>query len=105
MKPGTKLLKNHDFYNISHQLFKSFYKNTASFDITLVCNDNKIIKAHKLILASASTVMKDLIRNNTLPGYVLKINVSSQNMGTILNYVYTGECEFEENNMFVLRTS
>ena len=86
-------------------MFKSFYKNTALFDITLVCNDNKTIKAHKLALASASTVMKDLITNNPLPGNVLKINVSSQNMKLILKYVYTGECEFEENNITVLKTS
>ena len=58
MEPGTKLLKNHDFFNVSHKLFKSFYKNTASFDITLVCNDNKIIKLEKEI-----NEKENLIRN------------------------------------------
>ena len=46
--------------------------------------------------------MKDLIANNSLPGHVLNIDVSSQNMECILKYVYTGECELQEHNVFVL---
>ena len=103
MEPDSKMLKNKEFYNVSHQSFKSFYKNPALLDITLVCNDNKLIRAHKLILASASPHMKDLITNSSLPGHVLNINVTSQNMEIILKYIYTGESEFQEKKLIYVK--
>ena len=91
----TLTLKKHDFDKFSSQTFKSYYKDTTISDMTIVCNDIKLIKAHKLILSSSSQVIKNLIKNSTGPSYVLKIDVSFHNMDLLIEYIYTGECEVE----------
>ena len=95
MELETLTLKKKEFYSFSSQACKLYYKDTTISDVTIVCNDNKLLKAHKLILGSASQVMKNLITNTTGPSHVLKVDISSQNMELLLEYVYTGECEVE----------
>ena len=91
----TLTLKRHEFDEFSSQTFKSYYRDTTISDVTIVCNDIKLIKAHKLILSSSSQVIKNLIKNSTGPSYVLKIDVSFHNMDLLIEYIYTGECEVE----------
>ena len=63
--------------------------------MTIVCNNIKLIKAHKLVLSSASHVMNNLITNTTGPNCVLKMDISSHNIEVLLESIYTGECEVE----------
>ena len=43
--------------DVVHNMMKSNYLN----DVTLVCDDLKEIKAHKIILSASSPVLKELI--------------------------------------------
>ena len=68
-------------------------------------NDNKLIRTHKLIIFSASKVLSDLIINNTGPGHVLRIDVSSKDMELVLRFVYTGECHIKEEYLAEFRNN
>ena len=54
--------------------------------------DNIFFQAHKVIIATASIVIRELIANNTGPDHFVHFGVSSIIMQDILKFIYTGKC-------------
>ena len=78
------IFRNPQFVRFSGQAFKSCHNDTSISDVTLMCKNNRQIRAHKLILASASKLLNDLIANTKGPGRVFKIDLSLQNMEIVI---------------------
>ena len=86
------LMKWDGFYeNISNTF--NILRGTPDFtDVTLVCNDNTRIEAHRVILSSGSTLFSSLLKGtqNAHPLIFLR-GVKSEDMATIVNFIYHGE--------------
>ena len=66
-------------------------------DVTLVCNDDKHVDAHRIILSSQSLFFKRLLQMNSKRGMLIYLhNVSSGDMETILEFIYLGQTEISE---------
>ena len=87
MECDTTTATKQKFANFSSESIRLFYQDTTIADVTIVCNDNQLIKANKLILSSASKVLKNLITNNTGQSYIVMINVRSHNMELLIKYI------------------
>ncbi|AFB76904.1 kelch-like protein [Cotia virus SPAn232] len=73
--------------NINNLLDKEIF-----CDVTLLTNDEKSIKAHKIILSSSSTYFENLIADN---GNEYKLDVTYFALKTVLYFLYNGFIETE----------
>ena len=74
------------------------------FDVTLVCDDNRQLSAHKVVLSSCSEYFRNILQKNKHPHLLLCLeNVSLEEIGQIMDYIYLGEVSLyqEEVNRFV----
>ena len=86
------LMKWDGFYENILNTF-NILRGTPDFtDVTLVCNDNTRIEAHRVILSSGSTLFSSLLKGtqNAHPLIFLR-GVKSEDMATIVNFIYHGE--------------
>ena len=64
-------------------------------DLTLVCRDKMQFEAHKIILSSCSSFFSDILSNAGEGKPIIYLpTIGSQEMKSILQYVYKGETSF-----------
>ena len=95
-------------YNMNWQTFTDHLKELLHemmlskelTDVTLICDDKKQLKAHKIILSACSPVFKSIIeclpQNNS--GIYLS-EIHHQEMESILEFIYLGESTFEQKQI------
>ena len=86
----------------------STLRNDTEFaDVTLISEDKIKFSAHKVLLASCSSMLKFILEghNNSIPLLYLG-GVSSEDLGFILDYIYFGEINiFQEQLDSFLETA
>ena len=72
----------------------SLLSDTDFTDVTLTCQNNKWVKAHKLILSSSSSFFRDLLlcHPHQHPLVYLK-GVNIKDLQAILQFIYLGEAK------------
>ena len=97
-------LKWNDFQqNISSSVLK-LGKDSKLSDVTLACDGNHQIQAHKIILAATSRVFGDLLKQCNEPNPLIFISgIQPNTLNSILDFMYYGEVriEHEEVNSFI----
>ena len=69
-------------------------------DLTLVCDDKRQLKAHKIVLSACSLVFKSII--NDLHGsnsVIYMRGIQHQEMESILKFMYSGEATFHQSSI------
>ena len=68
-------------------------------DVTLVCDDNSQVSAHKLVLSACSEYFKTIFRKNIQASPLVCLGgISEPELNSILDYMYNGEAKiFQEN--------
>ena len=91
----------HDQYHA--KLYRVLYdmQNTAALtDVTLVCDDQKQVYAHKVILCASSSVLKSIIENfSQNSNSVIYLRGIHEEMEAIINFIYLGETTFSVDRM------
>ena len=92
-------LKWNDFESNVSKSFGLLRNEEYLHDVTLVCDDNSQVSAHKLVLSACSEYFKTIFRNNSHPSPLICLEgVSSPDLRNILDYMYNGEANiFQEN--------
>ena len=94
----------HVGYNLTWDGFSEHLKNVFNdlntsktfTDVTLVCDDDEIFKAHRFILSSCSDVFKAMFAgNDSFQPCVFLRGIQKREMELILKYMYFGEATFE----------
>ena len=81
---------------MSRELFKA----DKYSDVTIVCDDQIQFKAHKIILSACSPVFKNIIDNNPSKHPLIYLRgIQSQEMESILQFMYLGEGKFYYERM------
>ena len=70
-------------------------------DVTLVCDDNKSIMAHKNILSACSPVFKDILQLPTQSNHpvIYLMGIQFSEIESILQFMYLGEAKFSKERM------
>ena len=80
------------------QVFSDLRSTEYYSDVTIVCDDQKILKAHRFILSSCSEVFKTMLdgfqMHNLQPCIYLR-GIKYKEMELVLKYIYNGEATFE----------
>ena len=75
-------------------------KTNELTDVTLVCDDKKQFKAHRIILSACSEVFKSIIHPLPLNSSVIYLKgIQHQEMQSILEFLYLGEATLDEERM------
>merc|ERR1712129_371537 len=93
-------LKWNDFQESVLLSFGSLSKNTEFSDVTLVCEDGKQVKAHKVVLASTCPFFKNFLKNNPHPQTLIHMRgVKSADLIAIIDFLYQGEANVYQENL------
>ena len=69
-------------------------------DVTLVSDDQKQFKAHKMVLSACSSVLKAIILENSHPHPLLYLrNINHQELEAILQFMYFGKVSINEDRV------
>jgi len=92
-------LKWNDFQDNTNAAFGSLRNDNDFSDVTLACEDDHQIEAHKVILAAASPFFENLLRRNKHQHPLIYMRgVKSDDLVAIVDFLYYGEANvFQEN--------
>ena len=69
-------------------------------DVTLICDDKRQFKAHKIVLSACSLVFKNIFNENQQNSSVIYLTeVQYQEIESILEYMYLGVVTFDNERM------
>ena len=75
------------------------YSNELT-DVTLVSDDKKQFKAHKIVLSASSPVFKSIISDNNLSSPIIYLRgIQSHEIESILQFIYLGQATFYQERM------
>ena len=82
------------------EMLHEMMKSEDLTDVTLICDDKKQLKAHKVVLSACSSVFKSIIGNLPLNNSVIYLRgVQHQEMESILEFMYLGVAKFYQERM------
>ena len=71
-----------------------------SSDVTLVCDDKKFLKAHKVILSASSPVLRNILLSNPHPHPVVFLrDVHHDHLVPVLQFMYRGQVNVHNDDM------
>ena len=85
------ILKWHTFSDHLKNMLHDMMKSNDLTDVTLICDDKKQFKAHKIVLKACSSVFKSIIENlppNNSAIYLRGVN--HQEIEAVLDFMYLG---------------
>ena len=95
-------LKWNDFNSNASKAFGILRNEDYLHDVTLACDDNYQVSAHKLVLSASSEYFKTLFMNNKKHGSTMLLcleGTESGDLNNILDYVYNGEVKIFQDDL------
>ena len=92
MGPEKFCLKWNDFQRNLTSSIKFQRENQEFADVTLVCEDNQRIEAHKVILSGASNFFRSVLTGNKHPNPMIYMRgVNIKYLEALVDFIYNGE--------------
>merc|ERR1712126_241775 len=90
----------HTYSDHLRDLLHNMRKLEYLTDVTLVCDDQRQFKAHKIVLSACGTVFKNIIDSLPLNSSVIYLRgIQHQEMESILEFMYLGVATFYQERM------
>ena len=93
-------LKWNDFSLNVSKSFGILRKEEDFLDVSLVCDDEQIFSAHKVVLSASSDFFKTVLRKADHSKPMIYLNgVSAKELTNILDYIYEGEVQLFQDEL------
>ena len=93
-------LRGVDFQENVNTAFRDLREDSEFTDVTLACEDGYQVEAHKVILAASSAFFRNLlIRNKHSNQLIYMRGMESNDLLSILDYLYFGEAYIHQQNL------
>ena len=93
-------LRWNDFESNVSSAFREIREEKDFFDVTLACDDDNQIQAHKVIIAACSPFFRNILRKNTHPSPLLYLKgVKYKDLVSVLNFMYMGEVNVAQDDL------
>jgi len=80
--------------------FRDLREEREFFDVTLACEDDKQIEAHKVILSSCSSFFQSILKKNKHPHPLLYLKgVKFLHLKSLLDFMYQGRVNVEQEKL------
>ena len=90
----------HTFLPFAKDLLKNLYNTNKYSDVTLVCDENKHLQAHKFILSACSPIFENILNNNDqAKSFIYLRGINYEEISSILQFIYLGEATFYQDRM------
>ena len=90
----------HTYADHLMEMLHKMMKSDELTDVTLVCDDQKQFKAHKIVLSACSTVFKNIIESLPSSSSVIYLRgIQHHEMESILEFMYLGVATFYQERM------
>ena len=89
-----------NFDTFTNKTFRNLLDDEDFTDVTLACDDGQLVKAHKVILASASTFFKRILGQAAHPNPLVHIQgIKAFHLRLMLDFIYLGRISIERDNI------
>ena len=89
-----------EFESCTIDTFKDLLYNQDFTDVTLVCEDDKQIKAHKAVLSSCSNFFKRILKKNPHQHPLIYLRgIKHCNLQAIIQFIYLGQTEVDQEDL------
>merc|ERR1712179_88373 len=96
---NLNLTRNNFEQCVAHS-FKELHSQQEFLDVTLVCEDGKEIQAHKAVLGTCSSVLKNiLLKHAHQHPLIYMTGVSIDKLRSMIDFMYLGQTEIAEENV------
>ena len=102
------LLSKMEKFNLSWNGFSESAANTIKdllqdqdfADVTLVCDDNRQLKTHKVVISSCSSFFRNLLKNNPHQHPLIYLKgLKFPHLQSLLQFVYLGQAEVQQDSL------
>jgi len=93
-------LRWNDFEANVSSAFREIREEKDFFDVTLACDDDSQIQAHKVIIAACSPFFRNVLRRNSHQHPLLYLKgVKYKELVSVLNFMYMGEVNVAQDDL------
>ena len=93
-------LSRNDFHISAAGTFKTLLEDTNFVDVTLACDDDKQLTAHKVILSANSHFFrKVLVKNQHQHPLIYLSRIKISDLQALIRFMYLGEVNIEEKDL------
>ena len=90
----------HTYSDHLREMLHEMMKSNELTDVTLVCDDKRQFKAHKIVLSACSSIFKSIINDLPQNSSVIYLRgIQHQEMESILEFMYLGVATFHQERM------
>ena len=90
----------HTYSDHLRKMLHDMMKSNELTDVTLVCDDQKQFKAHKIVLSACSTVFKNIIDTSPQTSSIIYLRgIQHHEMESVLEFMYLGVATFYQERM------
>ena len=90
----------HTYSDHLRDMLHEMMKSNDLTDVTLICDDKRQFKAHKIVLSACSSVFKSIINDLPQNSSVIYLRgIQHQEMESILEFMYLGVATFYQDRM------
>ena len=97
-------VRDKDFFAHNVEFFKEILDQEDMADVTIACDDNYTVRAHKVLLSASSLFFRSVIKKSQHPNpFIYLKGVSASHLNSLMSYIYSGETEVrsEDFQMFM----
>ena len=94
------LLSKNDFSFSMKKTYENLLNDTDFADVTLACENDRLVKAHKVILSGSSSFFRHLLLVNAHKHPLIYLKgVNIRDLEAVLQFIYLGETKVEKDMM------
>ena len=93
-------LKWNDFQSSVCQTFQDLRNNKDFCDVTIACEDDQQIEAHKVVLSACSPFFRNVLKKNNHPHPLLYLKgIEYSDLLPVLDFIYQGETSVAQEDL------
>ena len=93
-------LESNDFQENVHTTFVALRQDIDFTDVTLACEDDHQVEAHKVILAASSPFFRNMLkRNKHAHPLIYMRGIKLEDLEAIVDFLYYGEANIYHENL------
>ena len=82
------------------EIWSQLFTSNKFTDVTLVCNDQQTIQAHRLILSACSPIFNKILdQNSSSNPWIYLRGIDYEEMKAIIQFIYLGTVTMEDNKV------
>ena len=86
-----------DFESTSPDIIRNLWKDEDFSDVTLATDDGQVVRAHRVVLCSASSKLKKLLIAHKHDNPIVYLpDINSGHLVNLVKFIYQGKCQIRE---------